>query len=312
LCDLHAIFTGRFLLVFQPSKAILRAIMMNNAFFARNITGFALQKAVLCCHLMSQTHCNVVSAMANLAASTDEFLYKASYPYLARTANISVGTVRRAITAAVKQGILIKTRTYDSDGMNGSNVYRFSKEFLAATHQIILMCKEKGVSAYNESPALRSIAKIVFSKLSFKQFRSDQGDQSRSDHDDRTKEKKTNYSIKKRERSCAGKPAASQAASEQEINHCLAAAKSRADQQRAEKRYAAKQVIYQQAEKLAKKFAWLNGKSRNQRDPMAIGDFSGMPTISTIHEAMELSRARGFKSEYDRKEWSIPPGFRGG
>ncbi|MCM7910271.1 hypothetical protein M8T17_20860 [Enterobacter hormaechei] len=297
--------------------------------FSDFFSGFGFEKIIRCCPLLSQTHCNIISAMGNLAASTDLYMFKNSYPYIARMTNTSEGTVRRAISAAVKCGILVKTRTYDSARMNGSNRYQFSNSFLEMAKQIAIACKEKSVSIFNESPRLRTIAKMVFSGLPCKDFRSDQHDQSRSDHADRTKEKKTKPSDKRIKRPCLEKPSASPAVDkinkvlpegnsavpEDEVFAEMAAAKARSDKHRLDKRHAAQKLIHTQAEKLAKKFAWLKGaparRSRMSHDPMSIGEFDGMPSSCTIHEAMEYARKRGMRSEFEERNWSIPPGFRG-
>lgn len=292
--------------------------------FSEYFNGFALEKVIRCCPLLSQTHCNIISAMGNLAASTDLYAFKNSYPYIARMTNTSEGTVRRAIAAAVEQGILIKTRTYDSDRMNSSNLYRFSCSFLEKVKQIAIACKEKSVSVLNESPRLRSIAKLIFSGINLRQFRSDHPDQAQSDHSDRTKEKNSKP-CKRKKTKCTVKPAASpavplnnseqQGVREVDVFNEMAAAKSRASNQRAKKRYAVKKVIHEKAEAMAKKFAWLKGapdrKDRKQHNPMAIGNFDGQPTVQTVNEAMEHMKQQGYKSEFEREDWSIPPGFRG-
>ncbi|WP_142971336.1 hypothetical protein [Enterobacter hormaechei] len=302
---------------------------MANNNFSDFFSGFGFEKIIRCCPLLSQTHCNVISAMGNLAASTDLYMFKNSYPYIARMTNTSEGTVRRAIAAAIKSGILVKTRTYDSARMNGSNRYHFSTSFLEMAKQIAIACKEKSVSIFNESPRLRSIAKMFFSGLSCQQLRSDHPDQSRSDQGDRTKEKKTKPSDKRIKRPCTKTPAASPAVdkikmvqpegnpavAENVVFAEMAAAKARSDKHRSDKRHSAQKLIHEQAEKLAKKFAWLKGapsrQARTSHDPMAIGDFSGMPSSCTIHEAMEFAKKRGMRSELEEMEWSIPPGFRG-
>lgn len=302
---------------------------MPNKTFSEFFSGFGFEKIIRCCPLLSQTHCNIISAMGNLAASTDLYMFKNSYPYIARMTNTSEGTVRRALAAAIKCGILVKTRTYDSARMNGSNRYQFSPSFLEMAKRIAIACKENSVSIFNESPRLRSIAKMVFSGLSCQQFRSDQHDQSRSDHIDRTKEKKTKPSDKIIKRPCTKKPAASSAVDKIKLVHPegnpavpenvvyaeMAAAKARADKHRGDKRHAAQKLIHKQAEKMAKKFAWLKGAPARQaltpHSPLAIGDFSGMPSYCTIHEAMEFAKKRGMRSEFEGRDWSIPPGFRG-
>lgn len=302
---------------------------MDNTNFSDFFSGFGFEKIIRCCPLLSQTHCNIISAMGNLAASTDLYMFKNSYPYIARMTNTSEGTVRRAIAAAIKSGILVKTRTYDSARMNSSNRYHFSTTFLEMAKQIAIACKEKSVSIFNESPRLRSIAKMVFSGLSCQQFRSDQPDQSRSDHLDRTKEKNTKPLDKRIKKPCTKRPGASPALGKMKMaqpegNTALpenvvfadmAAAKARSDKHRSEKRHAAQKLLHEQAERLAKKFAWLKGaparQARTTHDPMAIGDFSGMPSSCTIHEAMEFAKKRGMRSEFEDRDWSIPPGFRG-
>lgn len=300
---------------------------MNNSMYSEFFNGFGLEKVIRCCPLLSQTHCNIISAMGNLAASTDLYMFKNSYPYIARMTNTSEGTVRRAIAAAIKQGILIKKRTFDADRMNSSNRYHFSPGFLDKVKEVAIACKEKSVSIVNESPRLRAIAKIIFSGLSFLQFRSDHPDQSRSDHPDRTKEKKTKTTVKRTKRQCTDAPPASPAlqqncsedhqeeeaaVSERDVFNELAAAKSRAENQRAGKRYAAKKALHNQAEKLAKKFAWLKGCPERRRSiPVDTGNFDGLPVVRTVSEAMEQMKQQGYISEFDQKEWTIPPGFRG-
>ncbi|HBT4785570.1 TPA: hypothetical protein MB364_000873 [Klebsiella variicola subsp. variicola] len=300
---------------------------MNNSMYSDFFNGFGLEKVIRCCPLLSQTHCNIISAMGNLAASTDLYMFKNSYPYIARMTNTSEGTVRRAIAAAIKQGILIKTRTFDADRMNSSNRYHFSPGFLDKVKEVAIACKEKAVSIVNESPRLRAIANIIFSGLPSRQFRSDHPDQSRSDHRDRTKEKKTKTTVKRIKKQCTEAPPASPApqqnfsegrseekpaVSERHVFNELAAAKSRAANQRAAKRYAAKKAIHKKAEKLAKKFAWLKGAPERKRStPTDVGNFDGLPVVRTVSEAMAQMKQQGFVSEFDRKEWTIPPGFRG-
>ncbi|MDV1094929.1 hypothetical protein ACSI5N_25235 (plasmid) [Raoultella ornithinolytica] len=300
---------------------------MNNSTHSDYFNGFGLEKVIRCCPLLTQTHCNIISAMGNLAASTDLYIFKNSYPYIARMTNTSEGTVRRAIAAAIKQGIVIKTRTFDAAHMNSCNCYQFSRAFLDKVRDIAIACKEKAVSIVNESPRLRTIAKMVFSGLSIQQFRSDHRDQSRSDHPDRTKDKKTKPPVKRIKKQCPDKPAAIPAeqsklseeqgdgvpaVSEKDVFNELAAAKSRADKKRADKRYAAKKALHKQAEKLAKKFAWLKGAPDRKRPPLpVVSNFDGLPMVQTVSEAMEQLKQQGYTSEFDRKDWNIPSGFRG-
>lgn len=302
---------------------------MANQSFSDYFSGFGFEKIIRCCPLLSQTHCNIISAMGNLAASTDLYMFKNSYPYIARMTNTSEGTVRRAITAAIQCGILVKHRTFDSARMNSSNRYKFSASFLEMAKRVAVVCKEKSVSIYNESPRLRSIAKMVFSGLSCQEFRSDQHDQPRSDHADQTKEKNTKPSDKIIKKPCTKKSAPSPAVDkikmvqpegnaavpEDVVFAEMAAAKARSDKYRADKLHAAQKLIHKQAEKLAKKFAWLKGAPARQagsyHDPMASGDFSGMPSSCTIHEAIEFAKKRGMRSEFEDRDWRIPPGFRG-
>ncbi|EFE6665752.1 replication protein RepL, partial [Escherichia coli] len=40
-------------------------------------------------------------------------------------------------------------------------------------------------------------------------------------------------------------------------------------------------------------------------------DYSGSQGCATIGEAFDLMKQRGYLSEFDREDWSIPAGFRG-
>ncbi len=39
-------------------------------------------------------------------------------------------------------------------------------------------------------------------------------------------------------------------------------------------------------------------------------DYSGSQGCATIGEAFDLMKQRGYRSEFDREDWSIPAGFR--
>ncbi|MCQ6915231.1 replication protein RepL [Escherichia coli] len=103
---------------------------------------------------------------------------------------------------------------------------------------------------------------------------------------------------------------------EEHTNHCLAAAKARAAKRRSDEGYAKRQALYRTAEKLAKKFAWLRSATTVNKPKRSSAldfsmDYSGSQGCATINEAFDLMIQRGYRSEFDREDWSIPEGFRG-
>ncbi|MBW6055293.1 replication protein RepL [Escherichia coli] len=66
-----------------------------------------------------------------------------------------------------------------------------------------------------------------------------------------------------------------------------------------------------------KKFAWIRSAATAVNKPKqssATGFLNGLfwlPGCATIGEAFDLMKQRGYRSEFDREDWSIPAGFRG-
>lgn len=322
-----------FMPVFYAIAWAKRGYAVNNsASYSDFFNGFALEKVIKCCPAMSQTHCNIISAMGNKAAGSDLYCFKISYPQLAKATNTSISTVRRAIECAVKSGVLSKKHTTDSAKMKGCNLYQFTRKFLHTVKRVAEVCKEQEVSIFHESSALRRVARFVFGGLTLPKFGTAHGEQSRTAHGEQTKDKTSKHTVKKEtlspvspadvlpeqvdvlQKVIADEPVPT--VTHAELISSFAAAKARNVKRKSARNHAAKIKLNETATNLAKKFAFLQGiakrKTEAKRDPMAIGDFSGYEGVGTVNEAFERAKLNGYVSEFENKDYSITlPGFRG-
>ncbi|EIA1115465.1 lytic replication protein [Escherichia coli] len=298
----------------------------NNTEYHKKIKGHQLSFFARHSGFLSPSHSAIIAEFANLAGATDEYMIRRSYADMSVITGRSISTVRRAFTEATKCGMLVKQHQVASNNAQVCNVYRFTTQFLHFIHVAMEIGSKQGIKFANAT----KLVKQLISKVSyFFETGNPLFKLNKSPHvqNEQPIENKSHSIAKRRERSCAVQPKASPADSsqadngltvirEEHTNHCLAAAKARAAKRRSDEGYAKRQALYRTAEKLAKKFAWLRSATTVNKPKRSSAldfsmDYSASQGCATINEAFDLMKQRGYRSEFDREDWSIPEGFRG-
>ncbi|HCD8993457.1 TPA: lytic replication protein [Escherichia coli] len=303
----------------------------NNTEYHKKIKGHQLSFFARHCGFLSPSHSAIIAEFANLAGATDEYMIRRSYADMSEITGRSISTVRRAFAEATKCGMLVKQHQVANNNAQVCNVYRFTTQFLHFIHVAMEIGGKQGIKFAN---ATKLVKQLISNVRYFFETGNPLFKLNKSPHvqNEQPIENKSHSIAKRRERSCAVQPKASPADSsqadngsldkkpvirEEHTNHCLAAAKARAAKRRSDEGHAKRQALYRTAEKLAKKFAWIRSAATAVNKPKQSSaldfsmDYSGSQGCATIGEAFDLMKQRGYRSEFDREDWSIPAGFRG-
>lgn len=229
---------------FQPNKPIFEH-------FPKKITGYDLERVIELSPFPSRVG-RLLKFACNLAASTSEFVIYKAQKTLAADAGCSLSTLQRAYRVAVKMGVLSVTPVYcEKTRAQKANLYRFTAKTLSYVHDCLSLLKAAKLKVSSSQKAVRSVIAKAYALFDFAVTAPCQNEPTPACQNDaqevrvisKTRKKLLAEPHRKNEVNSKVKNQFARKTTQAEVIESLAAAKSRADNERIAEKHDAQRSL---------------------------------------------------------------------